>query len=588
MAGHTRLARRGAVYYHRAAVPVDIKGSYPKAEEVFSLKTKHYNEALRLVRIAAVQVDERFAEHRRKVALERADILDDLTPVQIRAAKDAYYRHLLEEDEDIRLDGFVELENDGKVIGDLPEDPAPTFDEHGEAVDEWAQGVRHQYARGKSDIFWEAEIDEVLGWDGVGLRLSPSSPARPRLIRALQEASVAATDAIKRRQQGDAAPTPEAPPATSATAPLLSVKVEDWIAEKTREGWGEKAKDDHRHWLRVFAEVAGDKPVTDYAKADGLTFKGVLGKLPPNKAKNKILRGLSYADTAKKADALGMAPMSIANYNKAMNRVGSFFAWAEANTAAEVINPVQGLRLGDKTLAKDKRYPISADHLTLLFSSPVWRSCRSERFCAEPGDVVLTNHWKFWLPLIALWSGARSNEIGQLRLMDVKTEDGVDFLHIDGERIKTAAGRRKVPIHDQLKALGLMKLVEDRRTRFAPYERLFPDLKVGAMGYYSDTVTKFFSRYLKKIDIKTKTTAFHSLRHNFQDACRVAKMFNGYREAIAGREEGGSGGGYGGGGEGRDGIREDIYPITDLNDALQGIRYPSVDWAAIPRYRSER
>lgn len=54
------MARRGAVYYHRAAIPADIKDSYPKAEETFSLKTKDRAEALRLVRVAAVEVDERF------------------------------------------------------------------------------------------------------------------------------------------------------------------------------------------------------------------------------------------------------------------------------------------------------------------------------------------------------------------------------------------------------------------------------------------------------------------------------------------------------------------------------------------------
>lgn len=70
--GHIRLAHRGAVYYHRATTPTDIRDSYPKTAEVFSLRTKDYAEALRLVRLAAVEVDGRFQAHRRKIALERA------------------------------------------------------------------------------------------------------------------------------------------------------------------------------------------------------------------------------------------------------------------------------------------------------------------------------------------------------------------------------------------------------------------------------------------------------------------------------------------------------------------------------------
>ncbi|MGX1500775.1 hypothetical protein ACSSV1_005840 [Labrenzia sp. MBR-25] len=46
MAGHTRLYCRGATYYHRAAIPQDIKATHPKSEETFSLGTKDYQETL--------------------------------------------------------------------------------------------------------------------------------------------------------------------------------------------------------------------------------------------------------------------------------------------------------------------------------------------------------------------------------------------------------------------------------------------------------------------------------------------------------------------------------------------------------------
>jgi len=35
MPGHTRLYRRGAVYYHGAAIPVDIVATYPKLKKPF-------------------------------------------------------------------------------------------------------------------------------------------------------------------------------------------------------------------------------------------------------------------------------------------------------------------------------------------------------------------------------------------------------------------------------------------------------------------------------------------------------------------------------------------------------------------------
>lgn len=38
--GYTNLYRRGAIYYFRARVPLDVVDSYGKTEEKFSLKTK--------------------------------------------------------------------------------------------------------------------------------------------------------------------------------------------------------------------------------------------------------------------------------------------------------------------------------------------------------------------------------------------------------------------------------------------------------------------------------------------------------------------------------------------------------------------
>ncbi|MGH1464518.1 MAG: DUF6538 domain-containing protein [Cognatishimia sp.] len=59
--------RRGAVYYHRAVVPKDIKDTYGKTEEVTYLRTKDRAEAIRRARVLDVEIDEKFDAHRRKL-----------------------------------------------------------------------------------------------------------------------------------------------------------------------------------------------------------------------------------------------------------------------------------------------------------------------------------------------------------------------------------------------------------------------------------------------------------------------------------------------------------------------------------------
>jgi hypothetical protein len=127
MTGHTRLYRRGANYYHRCVVPKDIISSYGKIEETFSLKTKDYAQALKLVRQAAVTVDRKFDTHRIRLANLQGPQRENLSETQIAELADQYYRSLLDEDDETRLDGFVEigLGDDGvkSYLGPLVEAP---------------------------------------------------------------------------------------------------------------------------------------------------------------------------------------------------------------------------------------------------------------------------------------------------------------------------------------------------------------------------------------------------------------------------------------------------------------------------------
>jgi integrase len=181
---------------------------------------------------------------------------------------------------------------------------------------------------------------------------------------------------------------------------------------------------------------------------------------------------------------------------------------------------------------------------------------------------------RFWLPLLGLFTGARLNELCQLAVEDVKQEDGIIFLHITNEgedqRVKTASGRRRIPLHSELLDLGFMVFVQDRRTEGST--QLFPELPKGKDGYFSGGFSKSFSRYLERIGIKTKKTSFHSLRHTFEDACRAATINGEIMDALQGHAEGGQRDRYGSG-----------YPIGILNDALQRISYPSVDMTRLPR-----
>lgn len=552
MPGHTRLYRRRATYYHRAAVPQDIVDTYGKREETFSLRTKDKAEALVRVKIEAVRVDKLFANHRRELARSQqitpASTLDELSSDQIARVKQAYLHYLLDEDEDTRLDGFFDPDD---AFEPLPDTPKPTFEEHQDSVDETDEIARANLARGKRDEFYRSEAEDVLEWEGINLNLSDTSRSWPRLIRAVQEAAVEAVATIRKRDIGDVVPTPAYPETEPSVANQLTLTaaIAVWEAEKARGAWSPKARGDYMAWLGAFVEAVGDRPLGNYTKDDARKFKALLLKLPPNWRKKKETRDLPLLKAAEKAEQMGMDPMSTANLNKAIRRVAAFWGWAEAHY--EGLRPAlfQGLPIRETVSARDQRNPFSPVQLSQLFSSPLYTGCKSERLCAEPGEHSMRDTARYWLPLLGLYTGARLNELCQLTPQNVRSEDGVAFLEItdeaDGQRIKTNSGKRRIPIHQRLLDLGFLQFAQGRQDVQA--DRLFSELKVDASGYLSGEFSKFFSRYLERIGAKTEKTSFHSFRHNFEDACRNGGVLPHVMNALQGHSEQGMAGRYGDG-----------------------------------------
>lgn len=135
-------------------------------------------------------------------------------------------------------------------------------------------------------------------------------------------------------------------------------------------------------------------------------------------------------------------------------------------------------------------------------------------------------HWHFWLPLIAYYSGAYSDEIGCLSLNDIITVQGqlyFDF-HTHG-KIKS----RVVPVHQSLIKAGFNDYCQFVKSQ--KQQRLLFDLPAKS-GRYSEKVRIWFSGegartgYLQKcalpsVDQLGMKTAISSLRLNFEQQVRI-------------------------------------------------------------------
>jgi integrase len=160
--------------------------------------------------------------------------------------------------------------------------------------------------------------------------------------------------------------------------------------------------------------------------------------------------------------------------------------------------------------------------------------------------------------------------------VNVREEDGTAYLEItdeaEGQRIKSASGKRRIPIHKRLVELGFLEFAATRQEEQTA--QLFPELKMDASWYLSGEFSKFFSRYLERIDAKTPKTSFHSFRHNFEDACRNGGVPPHIMNALQGHSEQGMAGRYGDG----------QYKLELLKDAVDRIDISG--WTFVPRARN--
>lgn len=162
----------------------------------------------------------------------------------------------------------------------------------------------------------------------------------------------------------------------------------------------------------------------------------------------------------------------------------------------------------------------------------------------------------------------RMGEILQLYVLDVKQEGDINYLDINGEgddkSLKTVSSWRGIPVHPELKRLGFLEHVE--KVRQQGHKRVFPDMPRGKDGYYSSVYSKRFRQLLESQGLKHGKNAFHSFRHNFEDACRASGISTDIMNALQGHAEAGMSGRYGSG-----------YHLTTLADAIERLEYRGLD-----------
>ncbi|RTL62434.1 MAG: site-specific integrase [Pseudonocardiaceae bacterium] len=334
---------------------------------------------------------------------------------------------------------------------------------------------------------------------------------------------------------------PVAPPADATTGQKLAAPGEtimelyDTFKNEETATANADTWDQNRKIVQRFAEFIGEashiSTVTRKAIRD---WKQALGKWPVKAADVKKFKNLSFCEIIEANKVIKKSTISPANINKYLAAVGSFASWLLTNEYIEN-DVMKGMYLPRDKKAKPV-LPYTESQLDVIFKSPLFDKCAGDGVEHIRGDVAIRD-WRYWVPWIALYSGARLGEIAQLLTADVRQLHGRWVFHIteegseegaDLKSTKTGGSQRVVPIHSKLIKLGFLRYHAKMQT--CGDRRLFPELTRDTRGYFG-TASKFFNGYFKGIGVKVdKKLNFHSLRHSIADAFRrggyVDEQFN--------------------------------------------------------------
>jgi len=294
---------------------------------------------------------------------------------------------------------------------------------------------------------------------------------------------------------------------------LTMKALSDFYLAKLSLSGNKKTIQDFSSTIAVALEYfSSDTLANSISRDSARDFMMFVSKLPVRFALAKETRHRPLRDVIKIADKMGLKRSSVPTINKRVDVIRAVFAYGlEEEKVGN--NPFVNMSMKDPKKAKGKRNPMSANDMRKLFAG----------LRGQSED--------YWVVLIALYQGARQNEILQLRKSDIVFERGSWLLSFhdryENNSMKTESSVRTVPIHKELIERGLVQWIADVRSD----SRLFPSAVLGIYGNYSQTYSKHINSEFGRFGVANH---FHSLRHRFRDACREAEISQDIADYLGG------------------------------------------------------
>lgn len=310
-----------------------------------------------------------------------------------------------------------------------------------------------------------------------------------------------------------AAPTP-APPALACS---IEEAIEAFIDNKS--GTATTTRKAYRHRLNIFARLAGGEArmLHEIAPAECVKISEALTRLP------RYAREVQSAEDMQRNPPAGkrIAAPTVKEY---LIVIQDFFEWA-----------IGSLRYpkGDNPFASIQK-PSEGSHGGTGDGAEAFTDTELQQIFQPAFFASMKRPYQFWGPLIALFTGARSNEIAQLRVIDIVRENGLLCINITHEpnhpiptQTKNPNSVRCIPLHQKLLEIGFEDFVADMKATGT--QRLF-GLPTGEDGKCERYLSRDFNEGLavKAGVYKYRKKTLHSFRDTVFNRLAKGKVNKAY------------------------------------------------------------